>query len=230
MTNCRLFQTQRVCRQQFQIQWKWHKVLQAGRKHCGKRRNCLIQAISPFPTVFSKDLYCSHIKTRSCLGKGKKYHNFWLAESFGLADQKFSVFQIQPHLICCLQIKIFNLIMPKFLLSSWELTMVFFFSILLQKFFRRGLVENQSYVCKGEKDCGINPRNRNNCRYCRYQKCLFVGMSREGNESLFIYYIPMKKQFLCSRIKRSEAYYFLSFSICPSLLLFICLHKRNVKT
>ena len=27
-------------------------------------------AISPFPTVFSKDLYCKHTKTRACLGKG----------------------------------------------------------------------------------------------------------------------------------------------------------------
>ena len=37
------------------------KVLQTGRKHCGKRRNCSSQAISPFPTVFSKDLCCRHI-------------------------------------------------------------------------------------------------------------------------------------------------------------------------
>ena len=40
-----------------------------GRKHCGKMRNCLSQAISPFPTVFSKDLYFRQIKTRACLGK-----------------------------------------------------------------------------------------------------------------------------------------------------------------
>ena len=39
------------------------------RKHYGKRRNCSLRAISPFPTVFSKDLYCRHIKTRACLGK-----------------------------------------------------------------------------------------------------------------------------------------------------------------
>ena len=32
-----------------------------GRKHCGKRRNCSLRAISPFPTVFSKDLYCRHV-------------------------------------------------------------------------------------------------------------------------------------------------------------------------
>ena len=35
-----------------------------------KRRNCSLQAISPFPTVFSKDFSCRHIKTRVCLGKG----------------------------------------------------------------------------------------------------------------------------------------------------------------
>ena len=35
-----------------------------GRKHCGKRRNCSICAISGFPTVFSKDLHCTHVKTR----------------------------------------------------------------------------------------------------------------------------------------------------------------------
>ncbi|XP_067682050.1 uncharacterized protein [Haliotis asinina] len=47
-----------------------------------------------------------------------------------------------------------------------------------KKFFRRGLLEYQSYVCKGAMLCVLNPRNRNNCRYCRYQKCLNVGMSR----------------------------------------------------
>ena len=34
-----------------------------GRKHCGKRRNCSLRAISPFPTVFSKDMYCRHVQT-----------------------------------------------------------------------------------------------------------------------------------------------------------------------
>ena len=32
----------------------------------------LLQAISPFPAVFSKDLHCRHVKTRDCLGKGYK--------------------------------------------------------------------------------------------------------------------------------------------------------------
>ena len=58
-----------------------------------------------------------------------------------------------------------------------------------QKFFRRGLKENGSYVCKGSQGCSINPRMRNNCRFCRYQKCLVEGMSREGklNCEIIIY-------------------------------------------
>ena len=47
------------------------KVLQRERKHCGKWRNCSLQVISPFPTLFSKDLNFRHIKTRACLVKGQ---------------------------------------------------------------------------------------------------------------------------------------------------------------
>ena len=40
-----------------------------GRKFTKRVENSL-RAISPFPTVFLKDLYCRHAKTRVCLGKG----------------------------------------------------------------------------------------------------------------------------------------------------------------
>ena len=70
MTNFGLFQTERVCRRQFQIWRKWHKVIQMGRKHCGKRRNCSLRAISPFPTVFSKGLFPRGVKRRHCVGMG----------------------------------------------------------------------------------------------------------------------------------------------------------------
>ena len=33
-----------------------------GRKHCGKRRNCSLRAISPFPTVFSKGFFPRGVK------------------------------------------------------------------------------------------------------------------------------------------------------------------------
>ena len=39
----RLFQTERVCRRLFLSLMKLgNKVLQKGREHCGKRRNCLL--------------------------------------------------------------------------------------------------------------------------------------------------------------------------------------------
>ena len=36
----------------------------------GKGEIARYNAISPFPTVFSKDFYWRHVKTRACLGKG----------------------------------------------------------------------------------------------------------------------------------------------------------------
>ena len=68
--NYRLFQTEGVCRRQFQVQFEWLKVPQMGRKHCGKSRNCLLRVISPFATVFYTDFSCRHVKIRACLGKG----------------------------------------------------------------------------------------------------------------------------------------------------------------
>ena len=56
-----------------------------GRKHCGKRRNCSLRAISSFPTVFSKDFFCRRVKTRACLGKGEDFFKLKAVE-----DDKFT--------------------------------------------------------------------------------------------------------------------------------------------
>ena len=37
-------------------------VISLSRKHCEKRRNCSLRAISPFPTMFSKAVGCSSVK------------------------------------------------------------------------------------------------------------------------------------------------------------------------
>ena len=60
----------KVCTSQFQILWKWWKEIEERIEITGKRRNCSVEAISPFPTVFSKGLHCRHVKTRACLGMG----------------------------------------------------------------------------------------------------------------------------------------------------------------
>ena len=45
-------------------------------ENTGKRRNCSLRAISPFPTVFSKDFYCRQVKNQSLFGKVlKELHN-----------------------------------------------------------------------------------------------------------------------------------------------------------
>ena len=68
-TNFILFQTERACMRQFQICLKWQKDLQMGRKHCRKRRNCSLRAISPFPSVF-KILLLQTCKNQGLFGKG----------------------------------------------------------------------------------------------------------------------------------------------------------------
>ncbi|XP_041705166.2 retinoic acid receptor RXR-gamma-B isoform X2 [Coregonus clupeaformis] len=47
-------------------------------------------------------------------------------------------------------------------------------------FFKRTIRKDLSYMCRDSKDCLIDKRQRNRCQYCRYQKCLAMGMKREA--------------------------------------------------
>uniref|UniRef100_A0A1B6E4Y9 Nuclear receptor subfamily 2 group B member 4 n=2 Tax=Clastoptera arizonana TaxID=38151 RepID=A0A1B6E4Y9_9HEMI len=47
-------------------------------------------------------------------------------------------------------------------------------------FFKRTVRKDLSYACREEKSCLIDKRQRNRCQYCRYQKCLSMGMKREA--------------------------------------------------
>ncbi|XP_062615629.1 uncharacterized protein LOC134277318 [Saccostrea cucullata] len=47
-------------------------------------------------------------------------------------------------------------------------------------FFRRAVMEKDKYQCAKDKDCKIINRKRGNCSYCRLQKCLNLGMSRDA--------------------------------------------------
>ncbi|KAI6187982.1 hypothetical protein M3Y98_00304500 [Aphelenchoides besseyi] len=46
-------------------------------------------------------------------------------------------------------------------------------------FFKRTVQKKAQYVCAGNKNCPIDKRYRSRCQYCRYQKCLAVGMVKE---------------------------------------------------
>ena len=46
-------------------------------------------------------------------------------------------------------------------------------------FFKRTVQKNAKYVCLADKNCPVDKRRRNRCQFCRYQKCLLVGMVKE---------------------------------------------------
>lgn len=46
-------------------------------------------------------------------------------------------------------------------------------------FFKRTVQKNAKYVCLASKDCPVDKRRRNRCQFCRFQKCLAVGMVKE---------------------------------------------------
>ena len=91
-TNFRFFQTERVCRWQFQVWRKWQIVLQTVRKHCGKRKKLLFMSIfSFFYTVF-KRLVLQARKNQGLFGKGltlSKTSNFRLIHTEIVCRQQF---------------------------------------------------------------------------------------------------------------------------------------------
>ncbi|CAI5445133.1 unnamed protein product [Caenorhabditis angaria] len=46
-------------------------------------------------------------------------------------------------------------------------------------FFKRTVQKNSKYTCAGQKNCPIDKRYRSRCQYCRFQKCLEVGMVKQ---------------------------------------------------
>uniref|UniRef100_A0A8C8ARV7 Nuclear receptor subfamily 4 group A member 2 n=1 Tax=Otus sunia TaxID=257818 RepID=A0A8C8ARV7_9STRI len=50
-------------------------------------------------------------------------------------------------------------------------------------FFKRTVQKNAKYVCLANKSCPVDKRRRNRCQYCRFQKCLAVGMVKEGESA-----------------------------------------------
>ncbi|XP_014296393.1 nuclear receptor subfamily 4 group A member 2 isoform X1 [Microplitis demolitor] len=46
-------------------------------------------------------------------------------------------------------------------------------------FFKRTVQKGSKYVCLAEKSCPVDKRRRNRCQFCRFQKCLMVGMVKE---------------------------------------------------
>lgn len=53
-------------------------------------------------------------------------------------------------------------------------------TVPLQGFFKRSVQNNKNYTCPEQQSCPMNLSQRKRCPFCRFQKCLAVGMKREG--------------------------------------------------
>lgn len=51
-------------------------------------------------------------------------------------------------------------------------------------FFNRTVRYKLTYTCESSSNCRVDKLNRTQCQACRFQKCVSVGMRREGNESV----------------------------------------------
>lgn len=50
-----------------------------------------------------------------------------------------------------------------------------------KSFFKRSIRRGLTYTCRTFRNCTIDVYHRNHCQYCRLQKCVTVGMKKEGN-------------------------------------------------
>ena len=82
-TNFTTVQIERVCRREFQVLWKWGKVLQKGWKHCGKGEIAPYEQFLLFSQCFQKT-YCKlglvwervkvHFKWKRSVILGRKHY------------------------------------------------------------------------------------------------------------------------------------------------------------
>ncbi|XP_013995329.1 nuclear receptor subfamily 2 group F member 6 isoform X2 [Salmo salar] len=48
-----------------------------------------------------------------------------------------------------------------------------------KSFFKRSIRRNLNYTCRSNRECQIDQHHRNQCQYCRLEKCFRVGMRKE---------------------------------------------------
>ena len=53
-----------------------------------------------------------------------------------------------------------------------------------KSFFKRTVQKQLHYACVENMSCQIDKNNRIRCQFCRFQKCLSLGMLKEGKDKL----------------------------------------------
>jgi hypothetical protein len=83
-----------------------------------------------------------------------------------------------------------------------EIKKISFFSEACKKFFLRSVNEEYlKYKCIRDKKCLITRTTRTQCQFCRYRKCIEVGMKITGKFSEFIFDYLIRKLFFRRKCK-----------------------------
>jgi hypothetical protein len=63
-------------------------------------------------------------------------------------------------------------------------------------FFKRTVQKDLQYKCRESKQCRIDKQTRNQCQFCRFQKCLMIGMKKDAvredrapSKILFLFFV-----------------------------------------
>ena len=72
-------------------------------------------------------------------------------------------------------------------------------------FFKRTVQNKKVYNCVAERCCVIDKTQRKRCPYCRFQKCLDVGMKLEGKPNLPTYLCIILRGPKCTRLGKAAA-------------------------
>lgn len=94
-----------------------------------------------------------------------------------------------------------------------------------QGFFRRSIQKKIEYRCLRDEKCLVIRLNRNRCQFCRFKKCMDVGMSRDCEYTL----LPLLT-FLANFCRNHSIYkrkiYFFTFILFYLLIYFLCVLKN----
>ena len=104
-------------------------------------------------------------------------------------------FLVSPYILFC-----YKCVLKAYIIFS----VCVFLTQSRQGFFRRSLLKKDEYKClKDRSRCPVKAgkRARGSCGYCRYQKCLKVGMSFEG-EPPYQHTVSLCKFYFYTRISR----------------------------
>lgn len=96
--------------------------------------------------------------------------------------------------MCCNLVRVNHSICNKNNASVYQvcpITCKWIVPVTLQGFFKRSVQNNKNYNCAEQQSCPMNLSQRKRCPFCRFQKCLAVGMKREGKVKKTI---PVLKQ------------------------------------